>query len=49
MRYPGETGRDQDTEHGIAGNRVEQNSHARGVLGRSKRVEKDVKRKQHQT
>ena len=42
------TARDQDAEHGIAGDGVHQHAHARRVLRRRQRVEQDVQRQQHQ-
>ena len=41
-------GREQDAQHGIAGDGVQQHAHARRVLGRRQRVEQDVQRQQHQ-
>ena len=48
MHHPGDDGREDDAEHGIAGDGVHEHAHARRILGRRQRVEQDMQRQQHQ-
>jgi hypothetical protein len=48
MDQPGDERADQDAEHGIAGDPVQEHAHARGILGRRHRIEQDMQREQHQ-
>ena len=49
MRSPGEHGGKQHAQNGFAGDRRENDAHARGILGRRKCIDQDVERKQHKT
>ena len=49
MRSPGESGGKQHAQNGLAGDRCENDPHARSIFGGRQRIDQDVQRQQHKT